>query len=262
MHPHYKLIPTHQLQRGIYQPRRVFDEARLRELADSILAQGVIEPLVVRELADQRFEIIAGERRWRAAMMAGLDEVPCLIGTYTDQQAAAITLIENIQRADLNVLEEAGGYHRLQHEFHFTQEEMASLIGKSRSHIANILRLLTLSEPIQALLRDNKLTLGHARALIGLPAPLQSHLAHKILAQDWSVRKLEQQVRHSKLSPAPSAPPSSNADILRLETHIAEQMGFPVKIESDNQQGGWLKIKFFDNDTLTGLLDKMGISYD
>lgn len=263
MQTEFKQLPIQSLTRGQYQPRQVFDEDALRDLAASILAQGLIEPLVVREIAAHRYEIIAGERRWRAAMLAGLSEVPCLIGSYSDQQAAAVTLIENIQREDLNLIEEARGYHRLQTEFHFTQEDLASLVSKSRSHIANIIRLLTLCAPVQERLLAKQLSLGHARMLVGLPSELQEAFAQAIVEQDWSVRRLEDEVRTSKLRPSvASDSKTKDRDIVRLQTQLSEQMGTPVDIVTDNEQGGWLKIKFFDNDTLSGLLEKMGLRYD
>ena len=258
----YKILPIDYLQPGHYQPRQHFDKDALNELAQSILAQGLIEPLVVRELSPQRYEIIAGERRWRAAAMAGLAEVPCLIGTYTDQQAAAVTLIENIQRQDLNLLEEASGYQRLHTEFHFSQDEISTLVGKSRSHIANILRLRTLCASVQNRLRARQLSLGHARMLVGLPVQQQEALAKQVEAQGWSVRRLEEEVRSCKLTLDAPPPPPNDRDILHLQSQLAEQIGTPVQIITDNEQGGWLKIKFFDNDTLAGLLERMGLRYD
>ena len=206
------------------------------------------------------YEIIAGERRWRAAQLAGLSSVPCLMGNYSDEQAAAITLIENIQRENLNLLEEAKGYQRLINEFHFKQEEVASLIGKSRSHIANLLRLLTLSEPVQTLLSQNRLSLGHARMLVGLSDRQQQLLAKQVIAQEWSVRRLEEEVRAKKTSPEPTASQQHNLDY--LQNLIAEQVGAPVLITPESNQSGWLKIKFFDNDTLSGLLERLGLRYD
>ncbi len=258
----YKHIPTEALQRGIYQPRKVFDKAALEELAQSILTQGLIEPLIVRELSPERYEIIAGERRWRASILAGLIEVPCLIGTYTNQQAAAVTLIENIQRQELNLIEEAGGYDRLLKEFHFSQEEIASLVGKARSHIANILRLLSLNSYVQKHIQANKLSLGHARSLVGLPTHQQIKLTNQILQEGWSVRRLEEHVRLSKQPSDEKPSPAQSNDHTHLEAQLAEHMGTPVKIINDSQNGGWLHIKFFDNDTLSGLLERLGLRYD
>jgi ParB family transcriptional regulator, chromosome partitioning protein len=258
----FKLIPITWLNPSRYQPRLQFAPESLEELAQSILSHGLIEPLIVRSLTNESYEIIAGERRWRAAMLAGLAELPCLIGTYNDSQAAAVTLIENIQRQDLNLIEEANGYHRLLNEFHFHQDEVASLVGKSRSHIANILRLLTLCGPVQEQLRTEQLSLGHARMLVGMPPTQQIRLAEQITANDWSVRQLEKKVRESKSGGQLKANPQKDRDVERLQTILSEQVGSPVQIINDNNQGGWLQIKFYDNDTLAGLLEKMGLQYD
>jgi len=257
-----KSLPIEWLQPGQYQPRQTFDPVALQELAQSILTQGLIEPLVVREIAVDRYEIIAGERRWRAAMLAKIAELPCLIGHYTDRQAAAVTLVENIQRQDLNLLEEAGGYQRLFEEFHFTQDEIASLVGKSRSHIANILRLLTLCEAVQARISARQLSLGHARMLVGLTPGQQDTLAKNVYEQGWSVRRLEEEVRACKSAASPVKPVESHRDTTYLQTQLAEQIGAPVQILRDSEHGGWLKIKYFDNDTLEGLLERMGLRYD
>lgn len=255
-----KSIPIHFLQRGQFQPRTQFDETTLRELSQSIQAQGLIEPLVVRKLTDSSYEIIAGERRWRASMMAGLSEVPCLVTQYTDAQAAAVTLIENIQRQDLSLLDEANGYQRLLTVFHFNQAEIATLVGKSRSHIANLLRLLTLCSDVQQMIHQGQLSLGHARMLVGLDDALQKNLAVKVIEHQWSVRKLEDEVRAGKNQVVEIK--TSDRDVARLEKQLAEQIGAPVQLTADNEQGGWLKIKFYNNDTLAGLLDRMGLRYD
>ncbi|MFC3908946.1 ParB/RepB/Spo0J family partition protein [Legionella dresdenensis] len=257
----YKLLPVASLQRGRYQPRINFDPKSLEELAHSIASQGLIEPLIVREIASGHYEIIAGERRWRAAKLAGLTEVPCLSGEYTDQQAAALTLVENIQRQELTLIEEANGYKRLRDEFHFQQDEIAALVSKSRSHVANILRLLTLCSAVQTLIAEGKLSLGHARALVGLSVNQQIMLAEQVIEQDWSVRYLEEKVRNLKAMPV-SQESVSDRDIKRLEQILAEQIGAPVQIASEKGSSGWLQIKFFDNDTLAGLLERMGLRYD
>lgn len=259
---HFTYKPIEQLKRGTYQPRETFDDNALKELADSIKSQGIIEPLIVRECAFNQYEIIAGERRWRAAMLAGLSEIPCLVGHYTDKQAAAVTLIENIQRQDLDVMEEAMGYQRLIKDFQFYQDEVATLIGKSRSHVANHLRLLTLSPDVQAMIRSKTLSNGHARLLVGLPCALQITLATKTHAQGWPVRRLEKEIRDIKNQRAPISSKQTPNDVLRLQRHLSCHLGTPVEISSDSKQGGWLKIKFFDNDTLSGLLEKMGIVYE
>lgn len=257
----FKYLPIESLQPGQFQPRRDFDKESLHDLAQSIRTQGLIEPLVVREIHPEHYEIIAGERRWRAAMLAGLTDIPCLIGRYSDEQTAAIGLIENIQRQDLNLLEESRAYQKLQTEFHFNQEEIAALVGKSRSHIANLLRLLTLCEPIQEMLRSKQLSLGHARLLVGLPSEQQILWAQKIIKEDWSVRRLEKAVHASKSESTPSNT-APNRDIARLENQLADHLGSPVQIITHPHEGGWVNIKFFDNDTLTGLLERMGLRYD
>lgn len=262
MQTEFRYLAIENLQAGQYQPREDFNVEALRELASSISSQGLIEPLIVRSIAKARYEIIAGERRWRAAQLAGLKEVPCLIGEYTDKQACALSLIENIQRQDLNLIEEASGYRRLMDEFHYHQDEIATLVSKSRSHIANILRLLTLSEFVKNLIRDKVLSLGHARALVGLSPEEQQSFTEQIIEEQWSVRKLEQEIKNYKIRD--SAHPKNakkDRDIERLEIILAEQVGAPVHIINEDE-GGWLKVKFFDNDTLAGLLERLGLSYD
>lgn len=257
-----KSIPIEHLQRGRYQPRKNFDNVKLHELAKSIQSHGLIEPLIVRLLTDSQYEIIAGERRWRAAMLAGLTDVPCLISEYTDAQACAVTLIENIQREDLNLIEEATGYQRLLTEFHFSQDDISALVGKSRSHVANIVRLLSLCNEVQLHIQNKQLSLGHARMLVGLLPSLQSQLANDVIKSNWSVRKLEEEVRKSKLSPIAEDHPISHNDRIHLQEALADYMGAPVEIISDSNKGGVLKINFFDNDTLSGLLERMGLRYD
>ncbi|MFI4919257.1 MAG: ParB/RepB/Spo0J family partition protein [Legionellales bacterium] len=263
MQAEFQYIATDRLQAGQYQPRQDFDAAALHELAQSVATQGLIEPLLVRVIAKQRYEIIAGERRWRAAKLAGLLEVPCLVGEYSDQQACALTLIENIQRQDLNLIEEASGYRRLMDEFHYHQDEIAILVSKSRSHIANIVRLLALTALVKQFIRNKLLSSGHAKVLIGLEPAQQELLAQQTVDEKWSVRQLEQAVKATKnkaiLTPKNA---KTDRDIERLQIILAEQVGAPVQIMNDNEQGGWLKLKFFDNDTLAGLLDRLGLRYD
>ncbi|WP_454784408.1 ParB/RepB/Spo0J family partition protein [Legionella sp. WA2024007413] len=263
MHVEFQHVPIENIQAGQYQPRQDFNDIALKELAQSIASQGLIEPLIVRTIAKQRYEIIAGERRWRAAKIAGLHTVPCLIGNYSDKQACALTLIENIQREDLNLIEEASAYRRLIDEFHYHQDEIATLVGKSRSHIANIIRLLSLSESIKNLIRDKTLSLGHARVLVGLNPGQQEYLAQQTIEQEWSVRQLEQAVKTQKNKQF-STPQNAkrDRDIERLQALLAEQVGAPVQIINDHGDGGWLQVKFFDNDTLAGLLERLGLRYD
>lgn len=257
----FKELSIDQLQPGQYQPRQDFSKDSLQELADSIASQGLIEPIIVREIAHERYEIIAGERRWRAAKMAGFQQIPCLIGQYSDQQACAVTLIENIQRQDLNLIEEATGYQRLIHEFHFHQDEIAAWVGKSRSHIANLLRLLSLSPQVKDYLMARQLSLGHARMLVGLSEKEQLQLATQAVEEGWSVRQLEKTVKQLKQDQTTLKNAKSSRDIERLQNILAEQVGAPVKI-TEETDGGWIKIKFFNNDTLAGLLERFGLRYD
>lgn len=263
MHTEFQLIPINDIQAGQYQPRQDFNPAALQELAQSISSQGLIEPLIVRAIAKERYELIAGERRWRAAKLAGMDTVPCLIGCYTDKQACALTLVENIQRENLNLIEEASAYRRLIDEFHYRQDELATLVGKSRSHVANILRLLCLTAYVKEMLRNKFLSLGHARMLVGLTPEQQEYFADQINQKHWSVRQLEQTLQEQKkiIVMAPKNA-KKDRDVERLQTILSEQVGAPVQIISDVENGGWLKVKFFDNDTLSGLLERLGLRYD
>ncbi|ARB94140.1 ParB/RepB/Spo0J family partition protein [Legionella longbeachae] len=263
MHVEFHHLPIESIQAGQYQSREDFNTTALQELAQSIASQGLIEPLIVRIIAKNRYEIIAGERRWRAAKIAGLQTVPCLVGDYTDKQACALTLIENIQRENLNLIEEASAYRRLIDEFNYQQDEIATLVGKSRSHIANILRLLSLSEKIKNLIRDKALSLGHARMLVGLDVAQQEYLAVQTINEQWSVRQLEHAVKIQKNNDRASPKNAKkDRDVERLQSVLAEQVGAPVQIINDNDDGGWLKVKFYDNDTLAGLLERLGLRYD
>jgi ParB family chromosome partitioning protein len=262
MHTEFQQVLINCIQAGQYQPRQDFSPDALAELAQSIISQGLIEPLIVRPITKGHYELIAGERRWRAAKLAGLEKVPCLIREYTDQQACVLTLVENIQREDLNLIEEANAYRRLTEEFHYHQDEIATLVGKSRSHIANILRLLSLSSFVKESLRTKNLSLGHARMLVGLNPEQQEYLAKEIIEKHWSVRQLELAVKEQKNSNhLISKESKKDKDIERLQTILAEQIGAPVQIVNEDQ-GGWFKIKFFDNDTLAGLLERLGLRYD
>lgn len=256
----FKNLAIDLLTKGRYQPRRVFDTEALQELADSIKANGIIQPIVVRPLSNHHYEIIAGERRWRAAQLAGLDTVPCLVNQYTDEQAAAVTTIENINRKDLNPIEEAQAYLRLIEEFGYTHEEVAAIVGRCRTKITNCLRLLQLADSVQQNLIDGKLSEGHGKILAGLPKKQQLELANSCIKQSWSVRKLEQAAR--KLM-QPTSKEESNADLLLFERIISEQVGAEVKLDNDPiKNSGWLSIRYYDLKTLQGLLDKMGIKYE
>ncbi len=259
----FQYLPIEHLQSGQYQPRKNFDPKGLDELAQSIASQGLIEPLIVRHIAADQYEIIAGERRWRAAKIAGLLKLPCRIGEYTDKQACALSLIENIQREDLDLIEEASAYKRLMDEFHYQQDEIALLMGKSRSHIANLVRLLSLTPLVKQYISDKNLCLGHARLLVGLDEGLQESLARQSQTHHWSVKQLEQAVKmHKEKQLNLPKNPKKDKNIERLQIILAEQLGYPVRIVNDEATGGWLQLQFFNNDTLAGLLERLGLSYD
>ncbi|MET0010346.1 MAG: ParB/RepB/Spo0J family partition protein, partial [Candidatus Thiodiazotropha sp. 6PLUC4] len=188
-------LPVDLIQRGRYQPRREFDPDSLRELADSIAAQGVIQPIIVRAVENERYELIAGERRWRAAQQAGLDEIPVVIKEVTEEAAMAMGLIENIQREDLNPLEEANALSRLLHEFGLTHQEVAKAVGKSRTTVTNLLRLLDLNEEVKSLVESGRIEMGHARSLLGLKGEDQTKAANLVVSQGLSVRETERLVR-------------------------------------------------------------------
>lgn len=257
-----KQIPVEQLVRGKYQPRKDFDQEALRELANSIKSAGLIQPLVVRKVGTEQYEIVAGERRWRASQLAGLDTVPCLLSNISDEKAAAVTTIENIQRQDLNPIEEAHSFQRLAEDFDYLHEEIAAVVGKSRAKITNSLRLLRLDSRIQDLLTNHQLSAGHGKVITGVAEKHQYPLAQKCVEHGWSVRKLEAEVK--KIKNPPSAIKSgSDPNIKSLEQAASEQFGSPVKLDPDlNQSTGWIKIRYFNNETLAGLLDKIGVKYE
>lgn len=259
--PQLANIVIEKLKRGQYQPRRDFDQESLVELAESIKSSGLIQPIVVRPLNNDSYEIIAGERRWRAAQLAGLDTVSCLIQNYSDEQAAAVTLIENLQRKDLNPIEEAQSLQRLVEEFAYSHEEVGVVVGKSRTKITNTLRLLRLDVRVQQFLIDRKLTEAHGKVLAGLSSILQFEMAELCVTKNWSVRKLEEE---SKLTQEKkSSEIISNSEIAHLERKASDKLGAQVKFDMDNNpKSGWLKIRYFDLETLQGVLDRLGVSSD
>ncbi|WP_421682987.1 ParB/RepB/Spo0J family partition protein [Stutzerimonas urumqiensis] len=248
-------LPLEQIQRGKYQPRRDMDPAALEELAQSIKSQGVMQPIVVRPVRADRYEIIAGERRWRASQLAGLERIPALVREVPDEAAIAMALIENIQREDLNPVEEALALQRLQQEFQLTQQQVADAVGKSRVTISNLLRLIGLPEEIKTLLSHGDLEMGHARALLGLPADRQVEGARHVVAQGLTVRQTEALVRQW-LSPkeTPAAKGASDPDITRLEQRLAERLGSPVQIRHGAKGKGQLVIRYSSLDELQGVL--------
>ncbi len=247
-----------QMQPGKYQPRSYMDDAALQTLADSIKAQGVMQPILVRQIGTDKFEIIAGERRWRASKIAGLSEVPVLVRDIADESALAMALIENIQRENLNPLEEAQGIKRLIDEFAMTHEKAAEAVGRSRAAVSNLLRLLTLTHVVQELLMQNKLDMGHARALIGLDAAQQILLANKIISQNLSVREVESLVK--KLGAETHAKPhkvTPNRDVLTLQNNLSEKIGAVVSISAKANGAGMLKISYSNLDQLDDIIAKM-----
>jgi ParB family chromosome partitioning protein len=248
-------LPLDVIQRGKYQPRRDIDPVTLDELAHSIRTQGVMQPIVVRSIGPGRYEIIAGERRWRASQQAGLDKIPALVRDVSDEAAIAMALIENIQREDLNPIEEAVALQRLQQEFQLTQQQVADAVGKSRVTISNLLRLIALPEEIKTLLSHGDLEMGHARALLGLPAEQQVEGARHVVARGLTVRQTEALVRQWLSSAGqPKAEPKSDPDIVRLEQRLAERLGSPVQIKHGEKGKGQLVIRYNSLDELQGVL--------
>ncbi len=248
-----------QLQPGRYQPRTRMDEASLDELAASIREQGIMQPILVRPVEGSRFEIIAGERRWRAAQRAGLTEVPALVRSVPDQAALALALIENIQREDLNALEEAQGLGRLIAEFGLTHEAAAKAVGRSRSAVTNLLRLRELAKPVQEFMLDGKLDMGHARALLGLAAGQQAAAAARVVAQGLSVRETERlvhQLQQPQRHPARAAR-RVDADVARLQEDLSEALGAKVSIEAKRGGAGRVVIGYSSLDELDGLLQRL-----
>jgi ParB family chromosome partitioning protein len=262
-------LPLTSLQAGKYQPRQKMEAGALQELADSIREQGVMQPLLVRLVASGKYEIIAGERRFRAATIAGLKEVPVLVSGADDQAAAAMALIENMQREDLNPLEESQGLARLIEEFGFTHEQAAKSVGKSRSAVSNLLRLNQLAKPVQAMLLAGDIDMGHARALLPLPGASQVALAQRIAAQRLSVREAEKmatalalaggQIGDKKTKTKAGADaPSLDPDMRRLSQEIADLIGLSAQFKFKGK-GGELRIQFSQFDELDSLLKKLGV---
>lgn len=247
-------LPVSKIQPGRYQPRQHFDQDALEELSQSIKAQGIIQPIVVRRV-NEGYEIIAGERRWRASQMAGLAEVPAIIQDLPDQAIVAISLIENIQREDLNVLEEAVALDRLLNEFQLTHLEVAEAVGKSRAQVTNLLRLLKLNDDVKQLLVSGKLDMGHARALLSLPSSQQSEVADKIIINDFTVRQTEEYVKRL-LNPVAASAPTEKPDpnVKRLEGELADKLSAKVMIRQQPKGKGQLVIHYNSLDELDGIL--------
>jgi ParB family transcriptional regulator, chromosome partitioning protein len=253
-----QMLNVSQLQPGKYQPRSFMDDAALQTLADSIKTQGIMQPILVRKIAQDKFEIIAGERRWRASQLAGLIQVPVLVREIADESALAMALIENIQRENLNPLEEAQGIKRLIDEFAMTHEKAADAVGRSRVAVSNLLRLLSLSAPVQDLLIHNKLDMGHARALIGLDAAQQVMIANKVIQQQLSVRDVESLVKKLGAETKVSQQKISiNRDVLALQNTLSEKIGAVVSISAKANGAGMLKISYSNLDQLDDIIKKI-----
>lgn len=261
------VLKVEQLQPGKYQPRSYMDDAALQTLAASIKSQGIMQPILVRRLPnengdDERYEIIAGERRWRASQIAGLEEVPVLVREIADEAALAMALIENIQRENLNPLEEAQGIKRLIDEFDMTHEKAAAAVGRSRVAVSNLLRLLTLCAPVQEMLMHNKLDMGHARALIGLSGAQQVMLAEQIVQNNLSVREVESLVKKQD-DTSVAAPQKQiqktpvNHDVLRLQEALSDKLGATVSIKVDAKGAGTLKISYANLDQLDEIVSRI-----
>jgi len=250
-----------QLQAGKYQPRTRMDEGALNELAASIKTQGIMQPVLVRPIDGGRYEIIAGERRFRAAQLAGLDEIPVLVRDVDDQAAAAMALIENIQREDLNPLEEAQGIARLISDFDFTHEQAASAVGRSRSAVSNLLRLVNLAQPVQTMLMAGDIDMGHARALLSVDNASQIALASHVVSKRLSVRETEKLVARALEEQASSATAprvkEKSGDIVRLEEELSDKLATPVVFKMGPKGRGQMIIDFADLDILEGVLSRL-----
>lgn len=250
-------LPVERLQRSPYQPRREFDEESLQDLSDSIRSQGIIQPIIVRPKADQKhYEIIAGERRWRAAQMAGLSDVPVVVRDVNDETALALAIIENLQREDLNPLEEAMGLERLMAEFNLTHQDLAGLVGKSRTHVTNLLRLLSLRQEVKTMLEHNDIEMGHARALLPLDGALQVEVARTVVSKALSVRQTEALVRYHQKTSGNSKPESrhTDPDVVALQDRLTDVLCAKVVIKQGAKGKGKLIVEYSSLDELDGII--------
>ena len=250
------------IQPGRYQARVQIDDEALQELANSIKAQGIIQPVIVRERGLSQYELIAGERRWRASQLAGLTEIPVVIKTISDETALAMGLIENLQRENLNPIEEAQGLKRLADEFGLTHETIAKAVGKSRSAISNSLRLLSLPEPVQEMLYQRRLEMGHARALLTLHVVDQLELAQKAVKNGWSVREVERRSQLAHQKAKPEAAKAISPDIRRINDARTERLGVNVEVKTSNQKKGKIVLHFDTPETFEYLLKQLGINQE
>ena len=259
----FRNLPLDQVHRNSRQPRQHFAEESLMELAGSIRAGGVIQPVVVRVRLGGGYELVAGERRWRAAKMAGLQTVPAMVRELDDRNAAVLTLAENLQREDLNAIEQAEGMQRLIREFGLQQKQLAEMVGISRSMVTNLLRLLNLPQAVRTLLVEGKLEMGHARALLGLPPELQTETARQMVAEGWSVRQTEERVRRmaapqKRSKRKPGSDGMDDPDVLRLERELGEHLGAPVQVQHTTRGRGRIVIRYSSTGELDGILERMG----
>ena len=252
-----RALPVGRMQPGKYQPRTQMDSESLEELAASIRVQGLMQPILVRPIGEDRFEIVAGERRWRAAQMAGLTEVATLIREIPDESALAMALIENIQRENLNPLEEAQGLQRLIDEFSMTHQQAADAVGRSRPAASNLLRLLQLAAPVQELLMGGKIDMGHARALLPLSGALQIALAQRVVHKGLSVRDAERLAQQALKPPKEVEAQKPDRDVLRLQDELSDLLGAQVQIRSNRKGAGKIQIEFGDLDQLEGILQRL-----
>ncbi|TAA41072.1 ParB/RepB/Spo0J family partition protein [Corallincola spongiicola] len=248
-------LPIEQLEPGKYQPRKDMSPEALEELAHSIEAQGIIQPIVVRKVASGKYEIIAGERRWRASQLAGLDIVPCMVKDVPDEAAVAIALIENIQREDLNAMEEAIALKRLMTEFQLTHQETADAVGKSRTTVTNLLRLNNLNDDVKVMLERGDIEMGHARALLTLEGEQQSEAARIVVGKGMTVREAERLVRKIMDPPEAKPEPTIDPNITQLQTDLAERLGANVMINHTSKGKGKLVISYTNLDELDGILE-------
>lgn len=255
-------VAVKDIQPGRYQARVQIDDEALQELANSIKAQGVIQPVIVREHGLSQYELIAGERRWRASQLAGLTEIPVVVKSISDETALAMGLIENLQRENLNPIEEAQGLKRLADEFGLTHETIAKAVGKSRSAISNTLRLLSLPEPVQDMLYQRRLEMGHARALLTLPVVEQLQLAQKAVKNGWSVREVERRSQVAQQAVRKDVKKTISADIRRLNDALTEKLGVNVEVRTTNHKKGKIVLHFDTPETFEYLLKQLGVEYE
>ncbi len=253
-------IPIDLLTPGQYQPRQHFDKQKLQELADSIKStDGLLQPIVVRPAGNQ-YEIVAGERRWRAAQLAGMQDVSCLVYQYTDEQALQAAIVENTSRTNLNPIEEAQAYQRMIDEFDYLHEEVAASVGKSRTAITNCLRLLKLDARVQQMLITEQLSEGHGKILAGLAAHQQMELAERCIQKGWNVRKLEAEAKKLQMAPVVGNI-YSDVNLKRLETALSEHLGNRINIEYEERGGGYMRIRFNNIDELEGHFERIGFEF-